>query len=72
MLQLDNMEINDLYAKFQSASNKATKDVVGHMKYSKVGGLPPCVERACNDRREARLAMLNHPEDVGAKSNYQK
>ena len=72
LLQMGDIEIDELYLKFQEATNKATKEIVGYKKHKKVEGLPPEIENACKERRKARVEMLNNPANTSIKEKYRE
>ena len=65
LLQLvETNDIDTVYTAFKQVTNKATDELIGRVKHRKVDGLPQEVEKACEERRKARLAMLKDGNDV--------
>jgi len=59
LLQLvETYDIDKVYNEFKKSTNKATDELIGRVKHRKVEYLPREVEKACKERRDARLAML--------------
>ncbi|XP_066934865.1 uncharacterized protein [Clytia hemisphaerica] len=59
LLQLvETNDIDTVYNEFKQVTNEATEELIGRVKHRKVDGLPQEVEKACEERRKARLALL--------------
>ena len=60
ILSLDT-DIDELYNKFKTATNEVTKEVAGYRRRKKVDDIPQELEDFCQQRREARLQLLQQP-----------
>ena len=66
----DAIGIDELYTSFKGITNSATKDTVGFRKRKMVHGMPPDLEKLCEQRRNAKLLTLNRPSDHTARDQY--
>ena len=71
LLQLEDTDVEGLWCKFRDATNKATEETAGLKRPRQVRGLPEGVRKACQQRRKARILMMNKPTAQN-KSAYSK
>ena len=67
---LEGTDIDELYDKFKTTTNKATEETVGRLRNKRTEGLGKDVEMLCQQRRQARIDFINHPRDLHIKERY--
>ena len=68
LLALETDDIDEvLYTKFKEVTNNITKETVGFRRRKHVEGLSPEIELACDQRRRARVSLLENPSDPAKK-----
>ena len=63
LIGIETEDIKTLYNAFKEATNNTRKKVAKFKRRRKVEGLPPSVEKAYEQRRQARTNMFAHPEN---------
>ena len=61
LLALETDDIEVLYTKFKEVTNNITKETVGFRRRKHVEGLSPEIELTCDQRRRARVSLLENP-----------
>ncbi|XP_030840865.1 craniofacial development protein 2-like [Strongylocentrotus purpuratus] len=68
LLQLPDTDVDELWKKFRDTTNNISEEIVGFKRSRQVKGLPEEVCKACEQRRKARILMMNNPSDCNKKS----
>ena len=70
LLEMDWNTIDEMYKTFRDVTNGVTENTVGFVRRAKASGMLPELERRCQERREARVAVLQNRADVGVIESY--